>query len=808
MKRNNLKFVQLWQEFSKTWLGKISEARRGYAFHWVVFALTVLLIVLMYPREKSYEFADLKEGEIYIGEQVVAPFTFSINKTPEEYSRDVEAAKKSVAPVFIRIDTVAQHKIVTLKRFFAGVDTVLKKELPDSVKAALLSENLKTLKINPTEDLLTFFLDHLRVQKVTAKARKKARGKAKVRIQPAPADTDTTTLALVDFQRMLSKIARDTYSIGILNIAPQDLPNQPEKLALTTGDEETIEDITYFHHVGNLDATILQKLREAFSYEPAVKAGYEILSQIVRPNIFYDENETQKRIEEAVARVPLAKGTVLEKEKIIDSHEKITKEHIQKLRSLAQAKAEREKATRGLASILPLWGRIMMACVGLGFILLFLYYLRREVFDDLSKVLMILITLLLILFIGNFISRFSLSEYLIPVAIAAMLLTIFFDPQVAFMGTVSLAILLAGLRGNEFSITLITLVVGITSILSVRRVRSRSWLFKSFLWVTSGYIISIGTLELLRYSAFDEIMNNIGFGLINGFLSPILTYGLMVIFEYTFDMTTDATLLELSDLNKPLLQQLAIRAPGTYHHSLLVGSLAEAAAEAIGANSLLARVGAYYHDIGKMEKPEYFVENQVDGKNPHDKLSPTMSCLILVSHVKRGLEIAQEYGLPKEIQAFISEHHGTTLISYFYNKAKEVSEGKEVNEDDFRYPGPKPQSKETGIVMLADAVEAACRSLKDPSVSRIRSVVNAIIDDRFKNCELDESPLTLRDLNQIQEAFVKILTGIFHGRVEYPDQEKKLGEAEPAATTGTAGAAKSETDIHGENIQSESVQKA
>ncbi|MDQ7051648.1 MAG: hypothetical protein Q9P14_01635 [candidate division KSB1 bacterium] len=346
MKRNNLKFVQLWQEFSKTWLGKISKVRRGYAFHWVVFALTVLLIVLIYPSEKSYEFADLKEGEIYIGEQVVAPFTFSINKTPDEYNRDVDAAKKSVAPVFIRIDTVAQHKIVTLKRFFAGVDTVLKKELPDSVKATMLSENLKTLKINPTEDLLRFFLGHLRVQKAPAKAQKKVVGKAKLRMQSVPADTDTTTLALVDFQRMLSKIARDTYSIGILNIAPQDLPNQSEKLALTTGDEETIEDINIFHHVGNLNATILQKLREAFSYEPAVKAGYEILGQIVRPNIFYDENETQKRIQEAVARVPLAKGTVLEKEKIIDSHEKITKEHIQKLRSLAQAKAEREGHAR------------------------------------------------------------------------------------------------------------------------------------------------------------------------------------------------------------------------------------------------------------------------------------------------------------------------------------------------------------------------------------------------------------------------------------------------------------------------------
>ena len=244
-------------------------------------------------------------------------------------------------------------------------------------------------------------------------------------------------------------------------------------------------------------------------------------------------------------------------------------------------------------------------------------------------------------------------------------------------------------------------------------------------------------------------------------------------------MTTDPSLLVLSDLNKPLLRKLAMRAPGTYHHSILVGSLSEAAAEAIGANSLLTRVGAYYHDIGKMDKPEYFVENQKGGKNPHDKLSPSMSYLIIVSHVKRGLEIAQEHKLPKEIQAFIAEHHGTNLISYFYNKALEKVDAAEISETDFRYPGPKPQSKETGIVMLADTVEAASRTLKDPSVSRLRGMVNSIIDDRFKNCELDESPLTLRELTLIQEAFVQILTGIFHGRIEYPKQERLFGMEKP-----------------------------
>jgi hypothetical protein len=230
--------------------------------------------------------------------------------------------------------------------------------------------------------------------------------------------------------------------------------------------------------------------------------------------------------------------------------------------------------------------------------------------------------------------------------------------------------------------------------------------------------------------------------------------------------------LELSALNRPLLRELALQAPGTYHHSIVVGTLSEAAAEAIGANSLLARVGAYYHDIGKTEMAEYFAENQRGGKNPHEKLTPNMSLLVIINHVKRGIEIAEEHNIPREVRDFIPEHHGTNVVSYFYKKALEKNGDTDVQESDFRYPGPKPQSEETGIVMLADAVEAACRSLRDPSISRLRNMVNGIVEERFKKGELDECPLTLRDLNLIKESFIRTLTGIFHGRTQYPEEQK------------------------------------
>ncbi len=731
--------------------GKIQLIHQGYLWQIVIVLAFIVLSLLMFPKGKSFKFSNLKVGEINVGEPIVAPFTFSINKSAEEYTQDKENARKNILPYFSRSDSIAIQCEDQAKSLLMDIQVIIKSEIPDSTKQFQLVDVFSRNKINTSIDILTFFI-------------KQFNDKEK--------QSDTGALSFEAFTEKLLIVLRDITAIGVLDVAPEDLPNSPAQIIIRQDSEVESVQADLFSHVKNLNENILTKLKGHFSDEVIYHAGYDILHSIIRPNILYDAEETNKRIKEAIARVPLAKGTVLEKEKIIGSNERVTEEHIQKLTSLAEEKTRREGASSDWAFLRPLAGKMILISVAVFFLLIYLFLAEKEVFDNPKLLLMVFICLLLVTFSSFEISEFALSEYLIPVAIAPMLLTIFFNPSLAFMGTVTLAILLGGLLGNAYTTTFLTLTVGTMSILSVKKVRSRSWLFKSIIWITMGYIIAISGLELLRYSSFEELSMKLLQGIINGFLIPILTYGLSVIFEYLFDMTTDATLLELSDLNRPVLRKLALRAPGSYHHSILVGSLAEAAAEAIGANSLLARVGAYYHDIGKMEKPEYFVENQKGGRNPHEKLSPSMSVLILVSHVKRGLEIAQEQGLPKEIQAFIPQHHGTNLVSYFYNKAVEKSDGKEVNKIDYRYPGPKPQTKETGIVMLADAVEAASRTLKDPSVSRLRNLVSNIIDERFNKCELDESPMTLRELNQIKEAFVQILTGIFHGRIEYPDPEK------------------------------------
>jgi hypothetical protein len=256
------------------------------------------------------------------------------------------------------------------------------------------------------------------------------------------------------------------------------------------------------------------------------------------------------------------------------------------------------------------------------------------------------------------------------------------------------------------------------------------------------------------------------------------------VFERIFDITTDVTLLELSDMNHPLLKKLANKAPGTFHHSIVVGNLAESAAKEIhGANSLLARVGSYYHDIGKISKAEYFIENQKGAENKHDSLAPNMSALILSAHVKNGLEMGIEHKLPKKIRDFIPEHHGTNVMTFFYEKALKSSDSKEINIEDYRYPGPKPQIKETAIVMLADTVEAAAKTLKSPTPGRLRKLVRDLVEKRFLEGELEDCNLTMRDLKDITEGFVSVLIGIYHERIEYPEKNKNKKPNRKKTTT-------------------------
>ncbi|OGW75900.1 MAG: hypothetical protein A2Z72_07070 [Omnitrophica bacterium RBG_13_46_9] len=355
-----------------------------------------------------------------------------------------------------------------------------------------------------------------------------------------------------------------------------------------------------------------------------------------------------------------------------------------------------------------------------------------------------------------------------------MILVLLLNINIAFIASLALSLYIGFMAGSKISLVFILFIGSAMGIYAVRGARRRSQIFFAGFIVSLTNFFSISGVGLLNNFGKEIIFREGLFGLINGIISSFIAIGLVSIFEYVFNLVTNITLLELSDLSHPLLKELTIKAPGTYHHSIQVGNLAEEACDAIGANSLLARVGAYYHDVGKIEKAAYFVENEMGTTSKHEKLTPSMSALVIISHTKDGVELGRKHKLNGAILDFISQHHGTGLIYYFYQRALEkVASAEELKEEEFRYIGPKPQTKETAIVLLADAVEASSRMLSDPTPARIRGLVQKIINNKFIDGQLEECDLTLKDLNKISESFVRVLTGIFHTRLEYPEVKSK-----------------------------------
>lgn len=362
----------------------------------------------------------------------------------------------------------------------------------------------------------------------------------------------------------------------------------------------------------------------------------------------------------------------------------------------------------------------------------------------------------------------------IPFAAGAILLTILTNRQIATIYSFTLAILTGVMTRGEFYLALYCLAAGIAGALSIKRYYQRSSLLKGSLMVWLTSLIAVFAIHLLRETtlSWQEIAFLSGCTFLSAVLSAAVISVAAPLLEWMFNITTDIKLLELSNLDLPVLRQLALEAPGTYHHSIVMGTIAEAAAEKVGANPLFLRVAALYHDIGKIRKSEYYVENQRE-LNKHDSLNPRMSALVIINHVKEGLEVAKMLRLPWDVAAMIPQHHGTRLITYFYKKAKdqENPEMEQVREEDYRYPGPKPQSKEGAILMLADATEAASRTLTEPSPARLRNMVHTIFRAIFEDGQLDESNLTMKDLKLIHDAFVRKLESVFHHRIAYPGYE-------------------------------------
>lgn len=376
--------------------------------------------------------------------------------------------------------------------------------------------------------------------------------------------------------------------------------------------------------------------------------------------------------------------------------------------------------------------------------------------------------------------------YGIPVAFGAVLVTLLVDTNLGvFVSMITGA--LVGLFYGDVHLAAYVIFGSLAGIYSVRQYKERAVILKAGLTIATVNGIGIVAIDLLRQVPLTAQLTlpKLTLALVSGVLASALASMFLPALETLFKITTDIRLLEMSNLNAPILRRLSVEAPGTYHHSLMVGTLAEAAAEAIGANPLLVRVAAYYHDLGKMLKPEYFVENQIFGINKHETLSPSMSSLIIGSHVKDGLELAKEIGLSERIRDMIPQHHGTRLMTYFYQKAKDSAEARnrEIVEADFRYPGPKPQSKEAAIMMMADSVEAASRTLTNPTPTQIQGMINRLVDAIIADNQFDECDITLRDVRIVKESFFKILSGIYHRRIDYPGFDFRGSEGDTERVT-------------------------
>ncbi len=513
-----------------------------------------------------------------------------------------------------------------------------------------------------------------------------------------------------------------------------------------------------------LQKLIKAETREKFKRNIRLRYAVEdLLDAIIKPNIVKNEEEYNVRKSNIKNKLEPVYRNFLKGDLILRKGERVSEYHLNIIKEM-YSKSSRQASLYSTIAVLVIV--LLSIFVGIGFAKRFypaILYNWKLVF--IFSIVLIVMSILIRFFQYNY---FELL--VVPVVMGAMLLTILSNAVAGMIMVIVLSIYVM-ISSQDITVIGSGLICGVISIFLVYRVGRRIEIIRSGIIVGLASAVIILSLNLFWQGdiAFLKFWKNslISFGSI--FAGALLIIAILPLFQHLFKITTNIRLLELADENHPLLKKLVEAAPGTYHHSFIVSRLAEDAAKAIGCNAILAKVGALYHDIGKINKPDYFIENYRGGKGKHEKLTPNMSSLVIIAHVKDGYELAQKYNLGEEIEHIIRGHHGSGLMYFFYKKAVQGAGGdEEISEDKFRYPGPKPHSKECAIIMLADSIEAASRALEDPTASRIKGLIKRVIDDKFIDEQLIECSLTLKDLSKIEASFLKVMTGVFHQRIEYP----------------------------------------
>jgi hypothetical protein len=680
---------------------------------WGLLAGVAVITHLAFPAPAGTGTPVLAAGEA-ADRDVVAPITFEVRKSGDEIAREAEARAAAVRPVYRYAPTALDSSRAALDRLLAAA--------LDTVQAAppLTAEDRESLA--------------------------------------APAHRRALRDALDGFlTRYLGEGVADA---GVILAEPS-----AEIVLQRDGRERVLRRdsvLTFADFVDRAEGA-LPRVRG----EDARRVFRQLAAAAFRPSIFPDAGETAARRAEARAAVDSVKAVVRAGDRIVGAREVVseaTRERLLALRAAEERMAVRTGLLRDdLAPVLYNF-TLLSVC----WLLLALY--RRETWNDLRQ-MAILAGVLAVAVVGAAWSSrlFPDRPELLPVPFAVLLVTLLYNGRLGVIVALVLAVLLGGQWTLQDDHALyFALVSGCAAALAVRVVRRRAHLFR-VVWLTwTGYLLAALTLGLVLGWTPGAIAVSGLTGLVSAVACTALALLALPVAERATRITTDFTLVELADPSRPLLRRLATEAPGTYAHSLMLANMCEAAADAIGANGLLARVGCYYHDIGKLRRPQYYVENQAGASNPHDKLKPQQSAQVIRNHVKEGVELAREARLPPVLQAFILEHHGTMSITYFLERARQRDPSVPADAAEFRYPGPRPRSRETALVMLGDTVEAGVRVLEDRTPERVRAAIVHLVDGKVASGQLDEAPLTLRDLDVVKDTFSRVLAGVHHPRVGYP----------------------------------------
>lgn len=694
--------------------------------------ILLLLVVAVVVTAMFPPVTTLSTGRYEVGtvadQDVIATVPFNVPKSEEELERDRDLAAAAVPPTFDYRSDAPDSMTAHVEQFFDTVDSAAAAGGATAVEAYL----------------------------------------NRVGIRPQPAQLDL--LVAADSRRDLRQAALAAVNLLRRNgVFDNEEDITTDRVAVRIGDQDG----------GQLARNRLRSQSE-FLAEAETELGPGastdeanllrlILIRWQEYNYTLNVVATELDRNQAREAVDVTRAHVVEGEAIVRANTQIRESEIERLNAYeAELRARGMIEEQGVA-LLPFIGSALIAALLLGVYGLMVFLFRKEIYGNYMWILLQAILITAYFLGGAVIHRNGFASELLPIAFVALSVAVLWDGRMALVLVLMLAFLSGALVAfNDYRVVLMVAAGGAAAALSVRAVQSRAQTWAFIAIITAAYAAVILGWGLVNGAAPGAMLRSVAWSGGNATASAILAMGFMPVFEWLTGITTHQTLLEWADPNRTLLKRLSMEAPGTHAHSIQVANLCEAGAAIIGADGLLCRVGAYYHDIGKVLKPQYFIENQPDGRNPHDKLKPLTSAQIVREHVTEGLRLAREEKVPDAIADFIPEHHGNQLITYFYQKALEEANGEPVDPAPFTYPGPRPQSRETAVCMLADSVESATRVLQDATPERIRDLVHNLIDAKVRDGQLNDADLTLREIAALEDQFVKILSGMYHHRIDYP----------------------------------------